>query len=110
MIIPQCWFNVNIFTKSLCPILTAAEGFILGVGAKMFTIAGPVMVYGSKRDLRGYLLDNDIVLTGGCGHPPLRCVSYTNVGVDAHIDPQQKGLTKSVKPTFYLYPNTVIND
>ena len=27
-------------------MLTAAEGFILGVGAKMFTIAGPVMVYG----------------------------------------------------------------
>ena len=30
----------------VCPILTAAEGFILGVGAKMFTIAGPVIVYG----------------------------------------------------------------
>ena len=28
------------------PNLTAAEGFILGVGAKMFTIAGPVSVYG----------------------------------------------------------------
>jgi stage V sporulation protein AC len=26
--------------------LTPAEGFILGVGAKMFTIAGPVIVYG----------------------------------------------------------------
>ena len=26
--------------------MTAAEGFILGVGAKMFTIAGPVNVYG----------------------------------------------------------------
>jgi len=25
---------------------THAEGFILGVGAKMFTIAGPVVVYG----------------------------------------------------------------
>ena len=24
-----------------------AEGFILGVGAKMFTIAGPVIVYGT---------------------------------------------------------------
>ena len=32
--------------KLLCPILTAAEGFILGVGAKMFTIADPVIVYG----------------------------------------------------------------
>ena len=28
------------------PGLTHAEGFILGVGAKMFTIAGPVIVYG----------------------------------------------------------------
>ena len=26
--------------------LTQAEGFTLGVGAKMFTIAGPVIVYG----------------------------------------------------------------
>ena len=28
------------------PNLTQAEGFILGVGAKLFTIAGPVIVYG----------------------------------------------------------------
>ena len=28
------------------PNLTPAEGFTLGVGAKMFTIAGPVIVYG----------------------------------------------------------------
>ena len=28
------------------PILTAVEGFILGTAAKMFTIAGPVIVYG----------------------------------------------------------------
>ena len=28
------------------PNLTVAEGFILGVGAKMLTIAGPVIVYG----------------------------------------------------------------
>ena len=28
------------------PNLTVPEGFILGVGAKMFTIAGPVIVYG----------------------------------------------------------------
>ena len=28
------------------PKLTHAEGFILGVCAKMFTIAGPVIVYG----------------------------------------------------------------
>ena len=31
----------------VCPILTAAEGFVLGVGAKMFTIAGPVIIYGT---------------------------------------------------------------
>ena len=30
----------------MCPNLTPAEGFILGVGAKMFTIVGPVIVYG----------------------------------------------------------------
>ena len=30
----------------MSPIWTHAEGFILGVGAKMFTIAGPVIVYG----------------------------------------------------------------
>ena len=28
------------------PNWTQAEGFILGVGAKMFIIAGPVIVYG----------------------------------------------------------------
>jgi len=28
------------------PNLTPAERFILGVGAKMFTIAGPVIIYG----------------------------------------------------------------
>lgn len=28
------------------PYLTAPEGFVLGVGAKIFTIAGPVIVYG----------------------------------------------------------------
>ena len=32
--------------KTLRPKLTQAEGFVLGVGAKMFTIAGPVIVYG----------------------------------------------------------------
>ncbi len=34
-------------SKSVSPNLTHAEGFILGVGAKMFTIAGPVIVYGT---------------------------------------------------------------
>ena len=28
------------------PKHAAPEGFVLGVGAKMFTIAGPVIVYG----------------------------------------------------------------
>ena len=30
----------------MCPILTQAEGMVLGTAAKMFTIAGPVIVYG----------------------------------------------------------------
>ena len=30
----------------MCPILTQAEGFVMGLGAKMFTVAGPVIVYG----------------------------------------------------------------
>ena len=29
------------------PKLTQAEGYVLGVGAKMFSIAGPVIVYGT---------------------------------------------------------------
>jgi stage V sporulation protein AC len=31
----------------MCPILTAAEGLVLGVAAKMFIVAGPVIVYGT---------------------------------------------------------------
>ena len=31
----------------MCPNLTAAEGWILGVGANMFKIAGPVIAYGT---------------------------------------------------------------
>ena len=34
------------FEKTLGTKLTQADGFILGVGAKLFTIAGPVIVYG----------------------------------------------------------------
>ena len=47
--------NVNIYEilaltehESMGPTCTQAEGFILGVGAKMFTIAGPVIVYGVR--------------------------------------------------------------
>lgn len=32
--------------EDMGPNWTHAEGFILGVGAKMFTIAGPVIVHG----------------------------------------------------------------
>ncbi|MBQ3090670.1 MAG: SpoVA/SpoVAEb family sporulation membrane protein [Oscillospiraceae bacterium] len=32
--------------KTLRPNLTAAEGYALGAGSKLFTIAGPVIVYG----------------------------------------------------------------
>ena len=41
------------------PKMTQAEGFILGVGAKMFTIAGPVIVYGVSASV---VYDNDIIL------------------------------------------------
>lgn len=30
----------------MCPILTQAEGFVTGLGAKLFTVAGPVLVFG----------------------------------------------------------------
>lgn len=30
----------------MCPLLTAAEEFNLGIGAKLFVITGPVNVYG----------------------------------------------------------------
>ena len=33
--------------KALSPNCTQAEGFVLGVGANMFKIAGPVIVYGT---------------------------------------------------------------
>lgn len=35
------------FQKIMGPILTQAEGYVLGVAAKMFTIAGPVIVFGT---------------------------------------------------------------
>ena len=31
----------------MCPILTQAEGKILGTGAKLFSLAGPVIAYGT---------------------------------------------------------------
>lgn len=43
--------------KSFRVYLTQAEGQILGVGAKMFTIAGPVLVFGiSTSVLYGVIL------------------------------------------------------
>ncbi len=33
--------------KLMGPKLTQAEGFVLGVGAKIFTISGPVILYGT---------------------------------------------------------------
>ena len=35
------------------PKLTQAEGFVLGVGAKIFTIAGPVILFGVVYGLIG---------------------------------------------------------
>ena len=46
--------------------LTPAEGFILGVGAKMFTIAGPVIVYGvSACVVYGFVYWIYTMVTGG---------------------------------------------
>ena len=39
------------------PNWTQAEDFILGVGAKMFTIAGPVIVYGVSASVVYGLID-----------------------------------------------------
>ena len=36
----------NFCKKLMGPTCPQAEGFILGVGAKIFTIAGPVILYG----------------------------------------------------------------
>ena len=33
--------------KSFRVYLTQAEGYVMGIGAKMFSIAGPVLVYGT---------------------------------------------------------------
>ena len=35
------------FNTSVWGAILAAKGWILGIGAKMFTIAGPVIVYGT---------------------------------------------------------------
>ncbi len=43
-IIPITGFSNSIVS---CAMEFKAEGFILGVGAKMFTIAGPVILYGT---------------------------------------------------------------
>ena len=48
------------------PSLTPAEGFILGVGTKMLTIAGPVIVYGvSASVIYGLIYWAYTMLTGG---------------------------------------------
>lgn len=36
---------------SCCAIESRSEGYILGVGAKIFTIAGPVIVYGTAASI-----------------------------------------------------------
>ena len=43
------WFEIilPVSTKTLRPKLTQAEGLITGMAVKMFTIAGPVIVYGT---------------------------------------------------------------
>ncbi len=41
-----------------------SEGFVLGVGAKMFVIAGPVIVYGVSSSIIGGLIY--FLIKGGC--------------------------------------------
>ncbi len=54
------------------PNLTAAEGFILGVGAKMFTIAGDRLRSVRKRCIWVYLLAASYVIEKSIGgRPPL---------------------------------------
>ena len=56
----------NYLEKLMGPKLTQAEGFILDVGAKMFTIAGLVIVYGvSASVVYGLIYWAYIMLTGG---------------------------------------------
>ena len=40
-------FQCKYFCKLLCPILTAVEWLIFGTAVKIFTIAVPVIVYGT---------------------------------------------------------------
>ncbi|MBE6770366.1 MAG: SpoVA/SpoVAEb family sporulation membrane protein [Ruminococcaceae bacterium] len=62
----------------MCPKLTQAEGFILGVGAKMFTIAGPVIAYGVSANFNWRMwtsaptICNMNVCRGRCLHRPAR--------------------------------------
>ena len=32
----------------MCPILTQAEGLVLGLGTKLLSVAGPVILYGTS--------------------------------------------------------------
>lgn len=38
---------MQIYLQITVPYIDSSKGFVLGVGAKMFTIAGPVIVYGT---------------------------------------------------------------
>lgn len=49
----------------MCPILIQAEGFILGLGAKLFTIAGPVILYGLLASSGVGLIYSLILALGG---------------------------------------------
>lgn len=48
--------------KKCMSILTQPEGLVMGVGAKLFVIAGPVLVYGISASVVYGLL---LVLLGG---------------------------------------------
>ena len=46
VIIVLSYIEVKIASNLCVLYLTAAEGFVLGLGVKLFTVAGPVIVYG----------------------------------------------------------------
>lgn len=44
---PPLWRQLKKFRKNCMSILTQPEGLITGTAVKMFTVAGPVIVFGT---------------------------------------------------------------
>ena len=48
--------KLPIFHYLMGPNLTQAEGQVFGIGCKIFTIAGPVILYGMPAGSQGYCI------------------------------------------------------